>query len=75
MPYPSHGVLGTASVRASQLRAWVVTHGTQKVSTCTNSLQAEVHTLLLNMYTHTHIYIYMYVCIQIYIYISLCVCV
>ena len=61
------------------MRAWVVTHGTQNVSTCTNSLQAEVHTLLLNMYTHTHTHthIYMYVCMytDIYIYIYICVCV
>ena len=49
------------------------------MSTCTNSLQAEVHTLLLNMYTHTHTHthIYMYVCMytDIYIYVCVCVCV
>ena len=36
------GDWGRKVVRTSQLRAWVVTHGTQNVSTCTNSLQAEV---------------------------------
>ena len=53
------------------------------MSTCTNSLQAEVHTLLLNMYTHTHthththtyICMYVYRCIHIYIYMCMCVCV